>query len=442
MISFLILLSLFCSLASAQLSGSVGPLKSYKSKAQTKTCNVLDYGAKSGLDISTPLTNAWKECKNGGLVYIPPGTYSMSSWVSFNDGDSSAIQLDGTIYRTGTAGGTMININNCKDFEFFSGNSKGAMQGYGYEFIEKGTYGPRLIRFTDVTDFSFHGIALIDSPAYYLVFDTCSNGEIYNAIIRGITIGETDGIDVWGDNIWVHDVEVTNGDECVTVKSPAKNLLIEDIYCNISGGCAIGSLGLDTDISDISYQNLYLNQADACFIKTNKGSGTVKNISWDSVIVQSGSYPLTIDEAWGTSNGGKGVQISGLKYTNWHGTNVQNSRPVIRLDYNVNLWTVDGNYVIWSCENAYGTGACLRGGNKYAAYGVTETEKSAPNLSRNYASATMSGDLAKPYPSTKAFIIPPIPTTFFPGQKPVSKLLDLSGAGGLSAVVARATPTS
>ena len=35
---------------------------------------------------------------------------------------------------------------------------------------------------------------------------------------RGADIGGSDGVDVWGDNYWVHDVEVTNRDECVTVK--------------------------------------------------------------------------------------------------------------------------------------------------------------------------------------------------------------------------------
>ena len=43
--------------------------------------------------------------------------------------------------------------------------------------------------------------------------DTCSNGEVYNSIIRGGSEGGLDGIDVWGKNIWIHDVEVTNKDE-------------------------------------------------------------------------------------------------------------------------------------------------------------------------------------------------------------------------------------
>ena len=30
-------------------------------------------------------------------------------------------------------------------------------------------------------------------------------------------------------------------DECVTVKSPSKNILVENVYCNWSGGCGMGS---------------------------------------------------------------------------------------------------------------------------------------------------------------------------------------------------------
>jgi len=55
-----------------------------------------------------------------------------------------------------------------------------------------------------------------------LFLENCSNGEIYNNIIRGGDKGGLDGMDVSGSNIWVHDMEVSNRDECVTIKSPAK----------------------------------------------------------------------------------------------------------------------------------------------------------------------------------------------------------------------------
>lgn len=213
----------------------------------------------------------------------------------------------------------MISFQGCDDLEIFSGNSKGAIQGFGYQFISQGNYGPRFMRLTDVTNFSMHGFALVDSASYYLVFDSSSNGKIYNLILRGIRIGETDSIDIWGNNIWVHDVEITNGDECVTIKSPAKNILVEDVHCNISGGCAIGSLGLGTQISTVQYRNIYLNQTDGAYLKTNGGNGTVDSIIWENIIDNGGAYVLAVNEAWGKDNGGAGVRLSNLTFRNWHG---------------------------------------------------------------------------------------------------------------------------
>lgn len=105
------------------------------------------------------------------------------------------------------------------------------MQGYGYEFLSQGTYGPRLLRIIDSTNFSIHDLKFVDSPAFHITLDASVNGEIYNIIIRGANMGGLDGVDVWGQNIHVHDIEVTNKDECVTVKSPASNILVEQIYC-------------------------------------------------------------------------------------------------------------------------------------------------------------------------------------------------------------------
>ncbi|KAJ5359008.1 pectin lyase-like protein [Penicillium cataractarum] len=319
----------------ASLSGSVGLITSYASKAATKVCNIVDYGASTnGSDISSAFSSAWSDCAVGGLVYIPPGNWSLASYVFLKDGVRSAIQLDGVIHRTGSDFSTLLSFRNCQDFEFFSGNSKGAIQGYGHEYLATGDYGPRLTRFQEMGNFSVHGIALIDSPSYYLTLDTVSNGEIYNIIMRGPTVlGGTDAIDVWGDNVWIHDIEATNGDECVTVKNPSSNFLIESIYCNLSGGNAIGFLWTGTDISNITYRHIYANKADPCYIKSNGGNGTVKNILWDTVIVRGGPYPLTINSDWESADGGAdGVFMTNLTYKNWHGYNADNSRPIIRLE--------------------------------------------------------------------------------------------------------------
>ena len=97
----------------------------------------------------------------------------------------------------------------------------------------------------------------LTAPEFHIILDNSQNGEVYNLAIRGADIGGSDGVDVSGSNIWIHDVEVTNGDECVTIKNPSSNHQIERIWCNQSGGSAIGSLGSGTTIQNILYRDIY-----------------------------------------------------------------------------------------------------------------------------------------------------------------------------------------
>ena len=204
-----LILTAILPLAAAQLSGSVGPSTLASTKANTKTCNVLDYGAKAdkSTDLGPPIQSAFKDCSNGGVVYIPPGDYALGTWVTLSGGKGWALQLDGIIYRTGSDGGNMFMIEHTSDFELFSSTSQGAVQGSGYEYHSKGSLdGPRILRMYEVSGFSVHDIALVDSPAFHFSMDTCENGEVYNLAIRGGNSGGLDGIDVWSNNIWVHDV--------------------------------------------------------------------------------------------------------------------------------------------------------------------------------------------------------------------------------------------
>jgi rhamnogalacturonan hydrolase len=187
MSSLTLLVCVFAFLApsvAAQLSGSVGPLTSFGSKASKQTCNVLDYGAKAdkSTDLGPPLLEAWDDCKSGGLVYIPPGNYAMATWVIFDGGSKSAIQLDGIIYRDSDDGGHMIIVSDSSDFKLFSGTSKGAFQGFGYKLLSQDEYGPRFLRLESVENFSLHGIAFVDPASYFIVVDECINGEMYKSV--------------------------------------------------------------------------------------------------------------------------------------------------------------------------------------------------------------------------------------------------------------------
>ncbi|TDL15361.1 rhamnogalacturonase [Rickenella mellea] len=420
--------------ASAQLSGRVGPTTALSQKKTV--CNVLNYGGKVGSsDIGPAIGSAFTNCvkkNSGSVLYVPPGNYNMATWQTLNGGSNWAFQMDGVITRTGTAGGHMIYIGTANNFEMFSSTSAGAFQGHGYQVRNTG---PRFLRVVNSVNWSVHDLIFVDSPEFHVIIDGGSNGEIYNLAIRGANLGGSDGIDISGTNHWVHDVEVTNRDECVTVKNPASNFLIERIWCNQSGGSAMGSLSTGINIKNIVYRNIYTNGGNQAYmIKSNGGSGTVQNVLFQNFIVRGTAYGLDVNQLWAsqTPAAGAGVKLQNITFQNWDGYVVDGvQRPPVQFIcatgnpctgislQNVKMWSATGKAVN-KCQAAYGTGgSCLKAGSGggYAQVTLTVSEPSGYTNPQS-----MPGDLAAGFSPTAAIPIPSIPTSFYPGLPQISPL--------------------
>lgn len=257
--------------------------------------------------------------------------------------------------------------------------------------------------------------------------------------IRGGDWGGLDGIDVFSTNIHLHDIMVTNKDECVTVKSPSSNILVENIYCNSSGGCALGSLGANTAISKVVYRNVYTwSSNQMMMIKSYGGSGFVEDVSFENFIGHGNAYSLDIDQYWSSMKpvDGQGVQLSNVTFKNWKGTEANGAqRGPVKIacadgapctDINVQdfaMWTETGSKQVLSCRSAYGKGACLKpaSGSKASAYAATSvTQTAAP---AGYSAAKMAGDLKSAFGTTQSIPIPALPTSYFPGLKPISSVI-------------------
>ncbi|KAK8154104.1 pectin lyase fold/virulence factor [Phyllosticta citribraziliensis] len=441
-------LAIIPSLVAGQLSGPVGPKTTVEQKKGVKVCDVTQFGAKAdkSTDLGPALFKAHAACKTGGVVVIPKGDYAMATFVKLAGGAAWALQLDGVIYRTGTKVDNMIMIEHTKDVEVFSSTGAGAMQGNGFEFHRKNSRtgsGPRLIRFWDTSDFSFHDVALVDAPSFHLVIDTCSNGEIYNLVIRGAYMGGTDGVDVWGTNLWLHDIMVTNKDECITIKSPSKFILIESIYCNWSGGCGMGSLPSNTDISNIHYKNVYTVRSNAMMlIKSKGGGGTVKDVRLENFIGHSNAYGFDLDSDWmgQKPNPGRGVSITGVVATNWKGRMLNGAqRGVLKAVCgqvpctgitleDVVLGTEQGNKHRNQCGSSYGSGGCLKPGSG-ASYAIDEQMVDAPTS--GFEAQKLADDLTNHFGTDQPIPLPEKwPAQFFPGIKPLKALAAGGGAGG------------
>ncbi|KAJ0383878.1 hypothetical protein COL922a_009538 [Colletotrichum nupharicola] len=361
----------------AQLTGPVGPTTALSKK--TTECNILNYGGISGnsTDVADAIENAYKSCvlvHAGSRLIVPEGNYLIKRTAILSNGTNWAFQLDGLITLAyggnwtvdrelilqGFAGVEQLNatingegdglflqngitIINAVDFEFYSQNGKGAIQGQGYLYRNSGnTFRPRLVRLISPINTSAHDLILVDSPKFHIVFDFAVNLEAYHLTIRGANLGSYDGVDVVGTNYWIHDIEHA---------------------CNIS----------------------IIQGNNIAFIKTYPGgSGYVMNITFENFRSKASLYGLDINQYWqNTFEPDTGaVTLSNLVFKNFSGSVADGTkRPPLYLIANdltyatnvtvegFSLWTESGTYVVNKISNIFGNGD-----NSYgAADGISST---------------------------------------------------------------------
>ncbi|RDW60616.1 endo-rhamnogalacturonase F [Coleophoma cylindrospora] len=398
MISPLRQLSIFflvLSLTYAQLIDPVGPTTPLSEKKHE--CNVLDYGAvaDNSTDIAGPLSRAFEHCSfqlDGLITAKFSGNWTVDRSLILQ-GSAGVTALNTTINGEGDGfflsdlivivNGTFrewqlfdkhdTNSKAAVDFELFSENGRGAIQGQGYLYRNGNvTERPRMLRLISPVNASVHDLLLIDSPKFHFVFDFGINIEVYHLTIRGANLGSYDGIDAIGYNYWVHDNEVTNRDECVSVKSPTNHALVTDLVCNhVGSGISIGSLNVSASIANVHAANIsVLYGNEIAFIKTYPGgSGFVTNITWENFRSKESSYGFNIDQYWQnkfTPDTGS-VALTNLVFKNFTGSINGTRWPPINIQGNdltfatnvslqdFSIWMENGTKAVNQISNVFAT---------------------------------------------------------------------------------------
>jgi rhamnogalacturonan hydrolase len=319
----------------------------YLHGSDAKTCSVLDYGGKADnqTDVGPAVLSAYNNCvkdSTGNTLLVPSGLFLLKSNIQLG-GSGYTVQIDGTItiaFIT-TLAGTMLEFTNCKAITL-TGSGKILGQGtFWRPNRDLGAYPnrPRLVRFQNCNNCIINGISLINSPMFHMTVNG-NNNEISNILVDADIIGTTDAFDVSGDNNYVHDVEVTNGDECVTVKTPTNNFRAENVICHYTAGCNIGSFStsdtLEASVTNVYYRNVTMYNSDAgAQIKTYPNNhGTVNNITYVDFTLSAVDYPIAINLYWCSScpPATGDLTVSNVNFINFKGTQETNSRPVVLLD--------------------------------------------------------------------------------------------------------------
>ena len=176
-------------------------------------------------------------------------------------------------------------------------------------------------------------------------------------------------------------------------------------------------------------------------IKSNLGSGYVRNVVFDHFISRGTAYGLDVNQYWAsqTPGSGAGVQLTNITFSvsplppvssvssrfaltraptqNWDGNVVDGvARPPIQLICadgapcsgitltNVNMWS-QTDKAVYKCESAYGSGlSCIKSGSSHTSYAIVTTSATKPS---GYTTpTTLAGDLASGFATNAAIPTP------------------------------------
>ena len=202
--------------------------------------------------------------------------------------------------------------------------SKGVIDGSGanwwglVEYLLIGENRPRLLSIYNSSNLLVENLLLKNSPYWTFWANDIANLEIRHTDVDArrrpdiqyhdlseMTAFNTDGFDVAGTNVWIHDCNIWNDDDCIAVKeqtsasirSPcSENMLFERI--NASGvGLTIGSIGpsdAHTCVRNITFRDCTMyNTFKGIYLKSRPGApgqtGEITNVTYQNILISNAS---------------------------------------------------------------------------------------------------------------------------------------------------------
>jgi len=191
------------------------------------------------------------------------------------------------------------------------GSAWWGIPGIGY--LQRQENRPKLLTLDTSRDVLVENLRLINSP-YWTFWAPNSNGlEVRFTTIDArrthgdshstidLTAFNTDGFDVTGTNVWIHDCTVWNQDDCVCVKGESSNMLFERIHAS-GVGLTIGSIGGET-VRNITFRNSTMHHTyKGIYMKFNGGAetghGRMEDILYEDIVMESPEqWPIWIGPA-------------------------------------------------------------------------------------------------------------------------------------------------
>ncbi|GMI10547.1 hypothetical protein TrVE_jg12714 [Triparma verrucosa] len=277
-----------------------------------------------------------------GSTLVIDDTYHVMGGIVSKGLHDVTIQLDGTLFFSDLVeewprneNGHVLeclqfrnaaNLNIISSLGGGSPEKMGVLQGNGQEWWWWPFFGylkhhedrPRLLRIDRGTDIYIKHILLLDSPYWTtkltgidgLEIDGCGisarRTRLKGHNLVDLSAFNTDGFDISGHNVYVHDCNCYAQDDCFTVKDNydgrSTNMLFEN---NNASGMAmvIGSIG-GSHIHNITFRNFYVqNTFKGIYTKFRGGTGKMTNITFENIVMDSPEqFPIWIGPAQQADN--------------------------------------------------------------------------------------------------------------------------------------------
>lgn len=264
----------------------------------------------------------------GDTLLIPNKTYYIMGGIRVDNVKGVTIQLDGTLSYASDKNSWPLHegsdrVQECFYGEYwedvtFTSTGIGTFDGRGSNwwgfpgigYLELGENRPRLMSLDNGKGLLFENIMFKDSP-YWTFWVTHVDGlEVRNCEIDArrdhtadhhnlieLSAFNTDGFDVTGKNVWIHDCKIWNQDDCIAAKDGSENMLFERIEA--SGlGLTIGSIG-NSSVRNITFRDIHMkNTVKGIYSKFRGGSGVIQDVVFENIVMDSPSqYAIWIGPA-------------------------------------------------------------------------------------------------------------------------------------------------
>lgn len=237
-----------------------------------------------GLIIFSNDTNAWPKKENGDVLEcIHLTNITNVTFTSIKDSETSGM-LDG------------------------SGNKWWGLPGLGY--LRRVENRPRLFNVENSTQITVEYLTFKDSPYWTFWVHgvdglvvrysniTARRTQFDNHTLVDMTAFNTDGYDVSGNNVHIHDCEVWNQDDTIAVKDDSTNMLFERITAS-GVGLTIGSIGSST-VKNITFKDCAMhNTFKGIYLKFRDGEGgLIEDVLFQNISIGNPSqWPIWIGPA-------------------------------------------------------------------------------------------------------------------------------------------------